>query len=317
MHRIFSPSDLVEYGVSWDSDLGSFLTTIAHSGEMRDFAEPSGDIFTNAFHVCERLMLSWTSLSMETRTIGCDLIHRILGFPEFEGYANSIPPPLNPLLDLLSSNVTSQDKLLSHMSMSTLYRIYRVFPSTRIFIRHQVGEILSQFARCPSKSQSISQILDFVCCIIQGSITPAGHVFVDLLRQILLPLHRPNTWQIWDRQEPLLGEYHKSLVSCLFATLKIRPDLLGEIFREIFHFFPPPSQANTAKDLLLYTEIESFLDLPEISSFFDERLVSLFTSRVVSALKVSTSHVTPQFFPVGKCAGYAGGFAILEKKSGH
>ena len=289
MSRIFSPSDLGAFAESWDLDLGEFLLQSASSGEMRDFADSTGELFTFAFLVCDKLLLSWETLSPEILTDASKLLCTILNFREMEDCSTLALP--EEFITLLISKLTSQDKQLSHLCLFTTHRIYLLVPSARILIRHRLGSILSEYARCPSKSSAIAPSLDLLSRIISGAILPAGQVFVDLQRKILLPLHRPNSWQIWDRQEPLLGEYHKSLVSCIFGILKIRPDLLGEVFREIFHFFAPPSQANTAKDLLLYTEIESLLDFPEISRCFDDHLVPIFMTRVVSALKVSTSIV--------------------------
>jgi hypothetical protein len=131
---------------------------------------------------------------------------------------------------------------------------------------------------------SIAGLLEIVGKILEGAETPSL-AFSQLSREILLPLHRPNSWSLWDRQEPLLADYHKPLVFCIHQILRNHGELLGEVFSEIFKHFPPPAQANTAKDLLLYTELEGLLDFPEISSFFDEKLVGILMNRVITALR--------------------------------
>ena len=77
---------------------------------------------------------------------------------------------------------------------------------------------------------------------------------LDLYRDVLLPLHRPNGFFEWRDQLPLLQTYHEALMACLLALLRrnncaAAPLLLPELFAELAEAWPEGYNANTAKEV--------------------------------------------------------------------
>ena len=77
---------------------------------------------------------------------------------------------------------------------------------------------------------------------------------LELYREVLLPLHRPNGFFEWRDQLPLLQTYHEPLMACLLALLrrndcKAASFLLPELFGELPEAWPEGYNANTAKEV--------------------------------------------------------------------
>ena len=160
----------------------------------------------------------------------------------------------------------------------SLLLIYRMFPYLRPAIRKEVGKFLRDYAVIPTRSSHLTPILNVLSSILSGISNPDPNVF----REILLPLHRPNGWSFWDRQTPILAEYHKSLVQCCYVYIQHNEAFATELADYLLsHAFPPIHQANTPKELLLLFEINkfiNFIDLKKIKNKFFAKLLECLDS---------------------------------------
>ena len=95
-----------------------------------------------------------------------------------------------------------------------------------------------------------------------------------LFSEILLPLHKPNGWSFWDRQTPVLGEYHKALVQCCHCVIEKDVSLATTLIEYILdQSFPPVNQSNTAKELLLLYEISKFINHVDLSKVIGKLMI--------------------------------------------
>ena len=182
---------------------------------------------------------------------------------------------------------------------STIMLIYRKFPSMRPCIRREIGKFLRDYAVIPTRTSHLTPILIVLNAILSGMSEPDPIVF----REILLPLHRPNGWSFWDRQTPILAEYHKPLVQCCFVYIERDRSYATELVDYLLSTsFPPVHQANTPKELLLLFEMNKFvnyIDLNRIKAKFFAKILECLDSEnaqiVQSALSFWKS--PPSDFP--------------------
>mmetsp|Transcript_8132 Transcript_8132/g.15309 ORF Transcript_8132/g.15309 Transcript_8132/m.15309 type:complete len:1234 (+) Transcript_8132:111-3812(+) len=101
--------------------------------------------------------------------------------------------------------------------------------------------------------------------------------YKHLLREVLLPLHKPSGMTLWRDQQPLLGLYHKVLVQCIGALVSLDKSLIAEVIKQIIHpdIWPlegkqegtgTASAANTPKLVLLLHEIDTYIGLLDMQS---------------------------------------------------
>ena len=76
---------------------------------------------------------------------------------------------------------------------------------------------LKSAGRFIHKSAPLAPLLQVLGPVIRGFQAPLQEAQRRLLVELLLPLHKPNEWLLWDRQQPLISMYHKELVHCLLG----------------------------------------------------------------------------------------------------
>ena len=270
-------NDLTAFAKTWDESLGAKLRSVAVSGALRDSTDDSAFLIS----FCDLLIQVIQGrtpddpVKKDARTI----VWQVFAYPEWKDFCNLCNDYLSALLSplipcLIRQVITSKDVYYRNV----LYWLYRDIRVIRLSIRKEISSALENYAFIPAKTLSISPLLEVAGKIVGGLDKIEKLNFLD---ECLLPLHRPNGWSLWDRQEPLLAEYHKSLVFCMQPFVKSGGSTRA--LEYILACFPPPHQANTSKDLLLWQEIdgiisEGFVNMSSISD-------PLFT-RIVAALQV-------------------------------
>jgi hypothetical protein len=129
----------------------------------------------------------------------------------------------------------------------------------------------------------VDPLLKIVLRILRGTrVNDSGKYVVPesykhLLREVLVPLHKPSGMTLWRDQQPILGLYHKTLVQSIGAIVSIDKSLIAEVIRHIIHpdIWPfegkrdgteSSSMANTPKLVLLLHEIDTYIGLLDFQS---------------------------------------------------
>lgn len=166
---------------------------------------------------------------------------------------------------------------------SFLSVLYRKLVEKRGQIRAEIGRFLRDFILIPTRSSHLTPILNFLKSIISGMTIVDRNFF----QSVLLPLHKPNGWSFWDRQTPVLGEYHKALVHCCQSIIDKDRSLATDLIEYILNdCFAPVHQSNTAKELLLLFEISKFIALADMS-----RVVEKLMERVLDCINSENAQV--------------------------
>ena len=161
--------------------------------------------------------------------------------------------------------------------------LYTKLVSRRSKLRSTIGGFLQEYIQIPTRTSHLTPILNVTHQVIRGMASIDRSLFVE----ILLPLHKPNGWSFWDRQTPILAEYHKPLVQCCFAMVEKDITLSTLLVDYILtHCFPPVNQSNTAKELLLLFEVSKFLDLVDL-----ERLIPKLMVRILDSVSSENAQV--------------------------
>lgn len=94
---------------------------------------------------------------------------------------------------------------------------------------------------------------------------------LQVLFDILLPLHKPSGMVLWRDQKPILGLYHKALVQCIGSIVSLDTSLIGKVIQYLLHPDVWPLEggdgnkgskmANTPKVVLLLHEIDTLIGL--------------------------------------------------------
>ncbi len=96
---------------------------------------------------------------------------------------------------------------------------------------------------------------------------------LQVLFDILLPLHKPSGMVLWRDQKPILGLYHKTLVQCIGSIVSLDTSLIGKVIQYLLHPDVWPLEgggsdenkgskmANTPKVVLLLHEIDTLIGL--------------------------------------------------------
>ena len=259
------------------------LQNHVRKGEFRDEEIPS-DVYSTVF----QLLKSTVDPTFVTALTGVDR-HRVrdicltlIAAEEFTEEAwRHIPVELSKYLAERATpgRINSEDLESEYRFIQTsLLLLYRKFPKVRSYVRKDIGKFLRDYAVIPTRSSHLTPILNVLHAIISGMSDPDPIVF----REILLPLHRPNGWSFWDRQTPILAEYHKPLVQCCYVFIERDHQYATELVEYLLtSAFPPVHQANTAKELLLLFEINkfiNFLDLRKLKTKFFAKLLECLNS---------------------------------------
>ena len=265
------------------------LKTYVLSGEFRD-EEFNVESYTKAFELLLNCVTSRTHLggSAEIHRGVHAVILRILAAEEFNGEEAEqyIPSAIVPQVvarasphKMLDSDIDEECTFIE----CVLREVYRKMPKVRSAIRGEVGKFLRDYSRFPTRTSHLTPILGVLCSIVAGMEAADKNLFMN----VLLPLHKPNGWAFWDRQTPILGEYHKALVECCYMIVAKDHSLSTVLIEYLLtEAFPPVNQSNTPKELLLLYEISKFIDKADIS-----RVLPRLMSRIIDSIHSENAQV--------------------------
>ncbi|CAM9104545.1 unnamed protein product [Discosporangium mesarthrocarpum] len=192
---------------------------------------------------------------------------------------------IQDLCSRFQAGVSRETKLLR----STLYWLYSTFPNKRGLLRRKMGSILSQFANTPNRSTHVAQLLEVLREVIKGFPQTLSEVHIDLLKSILLPLHRPNEMAVWRDQIPLLGTYHEELVKCMVPFFERQPSLAEVAISAVVDAWPGDFQSNTPKEVLLLHELSMLLRYVPVEGL--GCVSSMVTPKICGSLRLENSRV--------------------------
>jgi hypothetical protein len=198
------------------------------------------------------------------------------------------------------------DEPLLYAIFYALYRDGHAF--FRAKLRKTMGRLMKDFAGFAHRNFLIAPVLDCLFKILEKHI---NHHDIErkLFRDLLLPLHASNKYQFWDRQIPMLRPLHKPLCKVLelfCANNRLResaenqnsmmdvnegsPNRRGDKYRDSFavvevmkaciRFWPPPTESNTPKEILLLQEMSMFLKFVD-HNLFEKELIHLLLPKFV------------------------------------
>ena len=250
-----------EYLSDQSIDNFTILQKYVLSGEFRD-EEFNSATYDSTFSLLDSTLgfsvsddLSWSHLVVVRK-----LCVSVVECVEF------IPPNvpvdvINRIVVQVNPSRINKDHALEECEFvqSVLLMLYEKSCTIRISIRHEIGRFLFEFAQIPTRTSFLTPILTVLNSILRGIECKSSSSVNRLFKQVLLPLHLPNGWSFWDRQTPILAEYHQSLLLCCAGISDT--ELIEYI---LDHCFPPVGQTNTPKELLLLFEISKLIS-PSIS----------------------------------------------------
>ena len=249
-----------------DSDF-AILKGYVHSGEFRD-EELTGATYAATFDLVVSTLTAKPSSSemvervRDVRTL-CTVI---ISADEFIGSdaSDHMPPDLIRLLVTRASpsRINAADAENECQFIECVLRLlYQKLVKSRCRLRSEIGKFLREYTLIPTRTSHLTPVLNALNVIITGMFYADKTLFTE----ILLPLHKPNGWAFWDRQTPVIGEYHKALVQCCFSLIEKEKSLATDLVDYLLsHAFPPLNQSNTAKELLLLFEISKFISFVNI-----------------------------------------------------
>ena len=265
------------------------LKAFVASGEFRD-EEFDSESYNLTFSLLKSTLISPGESDLDRVSDIRSIVQTLIGSPEFLSEVASVCVPLDLgklLVFRASPSAINQADISSELSFiqSMLLLLYEKFPHHRCHIRREIGSFLRQFILIPTRTSFLTPILNVLNSIISGSSSPPQ----QLLTEILLPLHRPNGWSFWDRQTPVLAEYHKPLLLCCLSFVSKDSWASPTIARYILsHCFPPPSQTNTPKELLLLFEL---CKLASISDPWPLSLVTLLVDKLTECIRSENAQI--------------------------
>ncbi len=117
--------------------------------------------------------------------------------------------------------------------------------------------------------ESLLKLLNSILSGISGALLPTHF---DIMRLVLLPLHKPNDFIEWRDQKPCIEPYFDSLVKCCAKLIELDKkhptegeNMLDMFFRGVISSWPTVKQANTRKEVLLLHEMEKVLLLADFN----------------------------------------------------
>ena len=139
-----------------------------------------------------------------------------------------------------------------------LHWAYRELPPLRPRLRAKLGAAALDLGGKPLPPPGLRAILELVAAIVGGFGAPtAAHR--QLLRDVLVPLHRPSGRV--DEITPALSLYHEPLVGCVVLLARAQPALLVAALPPLLALWPEPREGNSAKEVLLLHELEQLVEL--------------------------------------------------------
>jgi serine/threonine-protein phosphatase 2A regulatory subunit B' len=179
-----------------------------------------------------------------------------------------------------------------------LHWLYSNCIPLRPLLRQQLGNLLTFKGSVKGNLEGgdryrhVEDLLKLLSSIIDGFQTPLTNEDLDIMRDILLPLHTPNEMVEWRDQIPIIQSYHGILVqTCVKLIHKDRSSRLSSMIESsssrltlfvdcmigVLNSWPSPKEANTSKEVLLLHECETLLqhateeEYKEIESQWIER----------------------------------------------
>ena len=297
-----------KYSSTFSSDDFCKLSRFIQTGEFRDVPLSVGD-YVAMFGLLWNSLRRKASNECEIKQVReCRLlVLTVMKSEEFDGSVASIHLPddlISCIVHRANPARINEGDLENEVKFieSVLSTIYRKFVEKRAVIRGEIGRFLRDFTLIPTRSSHLTPILNVLNLIISGM----RSVDRKLFRDILLPLHKPNGWSFWDRQLPVLGEYHRSLLQCCHTLIEKEGSLATELVEYILtHGFPAVNQSNTAKELLLLFEISKVLN--SVVDLSSSSLMPKLMQRVLGCINSENAQVVqsvlilwkspPSFFP--------------------
>eukprot|EP00392_Amoebophrya_sp_AT5.2_P001161 g1163.t1 len=200
-------------------------------------------------------------------------------------------------LQLIQSSANAEeDEEVLFLILYTVYRDASGFARMRLR-RDLVGKACREFVRFPHRNFCVAAVVRVLGFIVEGQLAAlqaaaeAGEVeqsettttagddrscnlvpdsstktnlasppwLAKLAKDVLFPLHQTNKWHVWDRQLPLLKLYHAPLVKILERSVAFHERFLEDALKNCSRAWPPPTEANTAKEVLLLQEMRTLL----------------------------------------------------------
>ena len=130
-----------------------------------------------------------------------------------------------------------------------LYWAYRELPSLRPALRVRLGPALLGLVSAPVPPPGLRKLLELLAAIIGGfgGGKVGGSAHRELLRDVLVPLHKPSTRL--DETTPVLSLYHEPLTHCLLLLVQRQPAQLPAALSGLLALWPQPREGNSAKEV--------------------------------------------------------------------
>ena len=200
---------------------------------------------------------------------------------------------LERIVNISQKDLTKEKQLrmiLSYLKKLTHW-IYSKHHNYRINIRIKLGKLLL-LSECTKGSNvdagncrsHIAPLLEILYYIISGMKTNENtkDSYVHILKEILLPLHKPNEMILWRDQVPVLQLYHEILVKCLLKLIEKDREYINNnnnnekernhyenssnnsililTIQGVLKTWPDRFDTNTPKQVLLLHELEILLE---------------------------------------------------------
>lgn len=135
-----------------------------------------------------------------------------------------------------------------------LHRIYARFMPLRSFVRKSINHVFFTFIYETEAHRGIAELLEILGSVINGFARPLKQEHKNFLRDVLIPMHRV----------PNLDIFHPQLGYCVVQFVDKDGLLAVPVIQGLLKFWP---QTNSAKEVLLLTELEEILELTSDEQF--------------------------------------------------
>lgn len=134
---------------------------------------------------------------------------------------------------------------------TVLHRLYAKYMPMRNMLRVLISSALKEMSECQATSSTTFNplaLLDVLSSIVNGYTTPLKQEHINMLSNVLLPLHK----------NPNLSTYHSQLVSVIKVFVQKDPSLIVLVLNKVIEMYP---KIDSSKELLFITEIGDFVDI--------------------------------------------------------
>lgn len=162
------------------------------------------------------------------------------------------------LLDLFDSEDQREREYLK----TILHRIYGKFMVHRPFIRKAINNIFYHFIFEDGKHNGIAELLELLGSIINGFALPLKEEHKFFLGHVLIPLHKPRFFSMYQQQ----------LVYCVSQFIEKDSKLADIVIRGLLKYWPV---TNSSKEVMYLSELEEILEATKDEEF-ERCMVPLF-----------------------------------------